>query len=256
MFIHLRSTPITTTQANIQDFHYPRKRPPLRWHCHPRSTYSSDYWNFLKEKSPHGLICTMENTCQPRGHQRVFAVAPPEACEGQGLCKALFPFSVQFAGFSKHSVTSSQSFYHQGQNQSVIVWFLKAGSLFEWSHQMLLVGPSEMWAELLLQVQIYSFASLGKDLIITQHQHLLAREDRVSRRAQVGNILGLPSTPTLLRSRNAQGGWDSTFDSLGNLGLSFPMCNIGTSGLFISNKVIQNLRYHQVQKSSELGSNF
>lgn len=47
-------------------------------------------------------------------------------------------------------------------NRSVIVCVFKAGSLFKWSHQMLLVGPSKMWAEL-LKVQTYPFIPTGKD---------------------------------------------------------------------------------------------
>lgn len=99
---------------------------------------------------------------------------------------------------------------------------------------MLLVGLPEMSAELFLKVQIYSCAPPGKDLRITQHQHLLAWEDRGLKKVAVGSVLGLPSTPALLCGRNDSRRWDATFDSLGNLGLSFPTYKMRTLDLSIS----------------------
>lgn len=94
MPIHLRTYPYNHYPGPYTGFLLPPKEAPLRWHRHPRGYSSSDYWNFLKEKSPHVLISTVENACQPRGHPRVFTMAPPEGCKGQGHCKALFSFSL------------------------------------------------------------------------------------------------------------------------------------------------------------------
>lgn len=44
--------PVTTTQMNIQDFHHPERAPPARQLSHPKGNNSSDYWKFLKEKTP------------------------------------------------------------------------------------------------------------------------------------------------------------------------------------------------------------
>lgn len=64
-----------------------------------------------------------------------------------------------------------------GEDKRGIVCVFKAGSLFKWSHQMLLVGPSEMWTELFLKVQIYPFTPTDKGFSVTWHPHLLAWEE-------------------------------------------------------------------------------
>ena len=102
---------------------------------------------------------------------------------------------------------------------------------------MWLAGPFERWAEL-LKVQLYPFAPTGTDFSITEFQHLQAWEKTGWRKAEVNSILGLQlSTPALLCGRNAKGRWDYTVDSLSHLGLSFPICKMGTFGLSVSKAI-------------------
>ena len=70
---------------------------PLR---DPRSNYSSDYWHFLKEKSPTIHSPPWKTVCEPRDHQRVLlTVVPPRAVRGRGLERHVFIFFVASLDF-------------------------------------------------------------------------------------------------------------------------------------------------------------